>query len=51
MVRCMSLEKITNMLKNKLYIYEEIWKPFTDFIENGALGSRRTSTGGNLRTG
>lgn len=37
------------MLKNKLYIYEEIWKPFTAFIENGALGSRRASTGGNLR--
>lgn len=36
MAQCMS--KITYTLKNKLDIHEGIWKPFTDFRENGDKG-------------
>ena len=32
MAQCMSMERITYTLKNKLGVYEEIWKSFNDFI-------------------
>lgn len=38
MAQCMSLERITYILKNKLEVYEEIWKPFSDFIKKGDIG-------------
>lgn len=33
MAQCMSIERITYILENKLGVYEGIWKPFSDFIK------------------
>lgn len=32
LAQCMAMERITYFLKNKLHVYEEIWRPFWDFL-------------------
>lgn len=38
MARCISMERITYILENKLGVYERIWKPFNDFIVKDDIG-------------
>lgn len=38
MMQCMAMEKITYFIKNKMSVYEEIWKPFNYYINNNNIG-------------
>lgn len=39
MAQCMSMERITYILKNKLDVYEGIWRPFKDFMNHRDIGA------------
>lgn len=42
---CLSMEKITYILKGKLSLFENIWKPFISFISNSGFSNIMSEAG------